>query len=90
MDGADSAAVSKRLGGNILGRKRWMSCGLVRGIRNWKYKELVARMIASGEVEKVRVLGELRYVKVYPRKTTEISGLTESSSADRSQGCVSV
>ena len=90
LDGADGTAVSKWLGGNILGWKRWVSCGLVRGIGNWEDKELVARMIASGEVEKVRVLGELRYVKVYPRKTTEISGLTASSSADRSQGCVSV
>jgi len=90
LDGADGAAVSKRLGGNILGWKRWVSCRLVRGTRNWEDKELVARMIAGGEVKKVRVLGELRYVNVYPRKTTEISGLTASSSADRSQGCVSV
>ena len=90
LDGADCAAVSKRLGGNILGWERWVSRGFVGGIRNREDKELIARMITSGQVKKVRVLGELRYINACPRKTTEISGLTASSSADRSQDCVSV
>jgi len=67
-----------------------VSCGLVRGIRDRKDEELVARMIASSQVKKCRVLGELRRINAYLRKKTEISGLTVSSSTDRSQCCVSV
>jgi hypothetical protein len=60
LDGADGAAVGKRLGGNVFGWKRWVSRGLVRGVRNREDKELVACMIASGQVKIVGVLGELR------------------------------
>ena len=58
--------------------------------RDREDEELVARMIASSQVKKSRVLGELRHINAYLRKKTEISGLTVSSSTDRSQCCVSV
>ena len=60
LDGADGAAVGKRLGSNVFGWKRWVGRGLVRGVRNREDKELVPRMIASGQVKIVGVLGELR------------------------------
>ena len=47
--------MSKWLAGNILKWKRWVSCELVKDIRNRKDKELVVCMIASGKVKKVRV-----------------------------------
>jgi hypothetical protein len=93
LRGADGAVVRERVGGNILGWKRWVSCGLVRGIRDREDEELVARVIASSQVKKSRVLGELRRINECLRKKTEmteISGLTVSSSTDRSQCCVSV
>ena len=75
LGATDGAVVRERVGGNILGWKRWVSCGLVRGIRDRKDEELVARMIASSQVKKCRVLGELRRINAYLRKKTEISGL---------------
>jgi hypothetical protein len=52
LGGTDGAVVRERVGGNIPGWKRWVSRGLVRGIRDREDEEFVARMIAS-QVKKV-------------------------------------
>ncbi len=60
MESSDGAVVGKGLRGDILGWKRWVGCGLVRGIRDREKKELAARMITSSQIKKSGILGELR------------------------------
>ena len=62
----------------------------LRELNPGKYKELVARMTSSGQVKKVRVLGEPQCINACPRKTTETSGLTASSFGRSVPSCVSV
>ena len=63
MEGSDGAIVRERLGCGILGRKRWVSCRLVRGIRDRENKKLVARMITGSQIKKSRFLGELQVIQ---------------------------
>ena len=90
LDGSDGAVVRERPGGGIFGRKRRVSGRLVRSIWDREDIELVARVIASSQVKELGVMGELRYVSTYLVMKTTLPALTASSSADRSQGCVSV
>jgi len=68
LDGSDGAIVREWPGGDVLGRKRWIGCGLVRSIGDRENKELAACAITRSQVKDSGILGELRDVERLSRE----------------------